>query len=932
MSRITSLVLRLSLLALLTAPVAAASLHGLRIRQVLLGTAAQPADPAYNRLKTLLQIKAGGTFDQMDIRRSMDNLFRTTLFSAITVRVVRQSENSVDLCFEVQPKPTILYLTCSHPPGFNRHELLNAIYSMRRGDPFTPERLDKAKQETRTFLRERGFFHAVIQATAVPINDGRAVRVRLDIDYGRRTRIKTVTISCPDPLLVQSARKIIATPVYYVPRDHEARLERLRRFLLQNRHLAAIVRTRETFPDPDQTVVDLTVEIEPGYRYAFVFNGMRKRYDLIAGVWEKNVFERFAEEESRRRLLNYLKNRGFLDASIDANVAIADGVKTVTFNARSGRRYRLGEVRIAGNQALDDERIRSIISSDDQLFDRLFWLRFNTLVVDLEVLKLYYYYHGFSDINIQVEPVFHENRADVVFRIQEGALQTVAAVNFSGNRAISADELQRQIRSHPGIPFVSRQVDEDQKTLQDFYEDHGYEGTVVSVATTGEQRKVLQFSIREGELMRMGDLVIIGASRMQRSLIRRLSPLHTGAPFSRRQLAVFQSKLEENSIFADLHIDPVIQADQTIDLIVRAVADRSKFYGFGFGYEQRKDPHVSLEYLDRNIFNSYSIFSGIAQVGFHAAINNGLILKVTDRRGVIAFDTPFLLRSGMNSSLKIWEETEVYPSYEFNRWGAGFTLNKKIHSQLVLEGALKWYRTNLTTLYDISLSDAQAAELPQTGIDQLGKPFDTTALSLSLVHENRNDPFNPSSGDFLSADLKLGLPLLEKDYTFLKFFWNYQRHRRLLRNAVFSISIKNGFGFGDMSISERFFAGGSHSFRGVRDDRLGPLILSPTGNSDTAEANRWIPVGGNALFLINAEITFPSLLIPIDDLFYTIFLDYGNVFRKSSDFSLNKMERAIGFGLKYRTAMGPIRIELAWNLRRNNGKTLLFQIGIGNVY
>ena len=76
----------------------------------------------------------------------------------------------------------------------------------------------------------------------------------------------------------------------------------------------------------------------------------------------------------------------------------------------------------------------------------------------------------------------------------------------------------------------------------------------------------------------------------------------------------------------------------------------------------------------------------------------------------------------------------------------------------------------------------------------------------------------------------------------------------------------------------------------------------------------------------------PSLLIPMENLYYTFFADVGNVFSKSSDFNLNKMERALGFGLKYRTPLGPIRLDFAFNLRKAAEQNFLIQIGIGNVY
>ena len=58
----------------------------------------------------------------------------------------------------------------------------------------------------------------------------------------------------------------------------------------------------------------------------------------------------------------------------------------------------------------------------------------------------------------------------------------------------------------------------------------------------------------------------------------------------------------------------------------------------------------------------------------------------------------------------------------------------------------------------------------------------------------------------------------------------------------------------------------------------------------------------------------------------------GNVFSKSSDFNLNKMERSLGFGLKYRILLGPIRLDFAFNLRKAAEQNFFIHIGIGNVY
>ncbi len=125
----------------------------------------------------------------------------------------------------------------------------------------------------------------------------------------------------------------------------------------------------------------------------------------------------------------------------------------------------------------------------------------------------------------------------------------------------------------------------------------------------------------------------------------------------------------------------------------------------------------------------------------------------------------------------------------------------------------------------------------------------------------------------------------------------------------------------NIPIHERFFAGGSNSFRGERFDELGPV-----------DAVSGKPVGGKALLLLNFEVTFP-ILSALRDLRGTFFYDIGNVFEEIEDMALISLENALGFGFRYRTPLGPIRLELGWNLNdpREERKPIVF-FTIGNLF
>jgi outer membrane protein insertion porin family len=86
------------------------------------------------------------------------------------------------------------------------------------------------------------------------------------------------------------------------------------------------------------------------------------------------------------------------------------------------------------------------------------------------------------------------------------------------------------------------------------------------------------------------------------------------------------------------------------------------------------------------------------------------------------------------------------------------------------------------------------------------------------------------------------------------------------------------------------------------------------------------------LLLFNFELAFP--IIPaFQNLYGTLFFDKGNVFERRKQISLAGLRNALGFGLKYKTPLGPVRLELGWNLDPAVGeKNLIGFITIGNVF
>ena len=110
-------------------------------------------------------------------------------------------------------------------------------------------------------------------------------------------------------------------------------------------------------------------------------------------------------------------------------------------------------------------------------------------------------------------------------------------------------------------------------------------------------------------------------------------------------------------------------------------------------------------------------------------------------------------------------------------------------------------------------------------------------------------------------------------------------------------------------------------------DQLGVRHIPP-GPNDTIDANGF-PLGGNAEMLYNLE-----LRVPLKGNFETHgFLDTGNVFKRAIDLDFNELRSAVGFGVLYKSPIGPLRFDLGFKVNPLPGESLTaFFITFGRAF
>jgi outer membrane protein insertion porin family len=484
----------------------------------------------------------------------------------------------------------------------------------------------------------------------------------------------------------------------------------------------------------------------------------------------------------------------------------------------------------------------------------------------------------------------------------------VDSLLLKGNKQVSGKIIQSLMKTRQTGIFVQQMLDEDIENITNYYHTLGLKDVQIHYSISPGENKSILIEINEGPIYQMDQVVVLGASSEQKNLLLKMFPLIQKSEYNQLKLESFKTDIENSAIFTDFKMVEIVKAPARVTVLILANPDRSFTYGFGAGWEEPikktvlrhfyKGLRGTLELQVQNVFASYSTLAALFQLG------------LDESRYAVSFNTPFFFKTKLQSYLKAWRENEIYPGYKFDRTGAAESIVSRIDQFSFVQISLNWYKTVITEL-----------EISETIIDRLNVPFDTFALSLSYAADKRDDPFHPSTGNFFSGEIKGGVLPALNNRLFFRIFLGYQKNYRLLRQGTLSVSFRNGFASEVISMTERFFAGGIQSFRGIANYSLGPV-----------DQLYGLACGGSAMFIMNIEASFPFNITPIRELYYAVFFDLGNIYPTLRDFDLFDLETAVGISLKYKTPGPFARIDFAWNLSRSAGKNFKIHIGIGNVF
>jgi outer membrane protein assembly factor BamA len=215
-----------------------------------------------------------------------------------------------------------------------------------------------------------------------------------------------------------------------------------------------------------------------------------------------------------------------------------------------------------------------------------------------------------------------------------------------------------------------------------------------------------------------------------------------------------------------------------------------------------------------------------------------------------------------------------------------------------------------------------------------------STVSATYIRDTRDFQLDAHKGIYETFEFDLNPSALGSNVDFGRFIGQTAYYKKLPANIIWANSVRLGmakaFSGSHIPLSEEFFTGGGSTIRGFPLNGAGPQRVIPAcgdpADPSTCE-NITVPVGGNQLFIVNSEFRIPVSVPGLLEKGLSVvpFYDGGNVFRTIGFHG--QYTNTIGFGFRYATPVGPIRLDIGHNLNAPPGiKSTQIFVTVGQAF
>ena len=715
-------------------------------------------------------------------------------------------------------------------------------------------------------------------------------------------------------------------------------VERLQSWLFSHGYREAEVERLPDELDAAALAVDLGFGLRLGPKFEFAVEGIAlrelKKKDLVPFLGNSGYDEALVLQ-SMERIRRYFQEKGHYRVAVVKLEEREGEVVRLAFEVVPGPRFTLDEVRFEGNERFAADRLRRLMTTSSRrlLLPGSGRLVDEELSGDLSNLRSFYRLEGFDQSSVGPARIEDKGeRLEVVIPVVEGRRREVAELVLQDLAPLDEDRVRAALPLKAGGPFHRLLLERSVDTLRALLEDRGYGAAIVSsevVWSAGDLTAIVKLRVFAGEQWVVDRTLLRGLRRTDPHIVRRFLGIQPGDPVRRAELLDVQRRLYGLGIFTrvDVRVAPGSGEGEAREILVDLEEGRSRSVAVGGGYDSESGVRGLLRLSQGNLFGKAS------------TISLDLLGSQKDQFFRLSYRQPYLGSVHAQLLGTLYAEHEDRPDFKVDRRGGQLAIGRDFGPEL----AGRLGRWSLQVFASYRLVELDAGEFnPEIPLES--RNARVASVTPTASYDRRDDPLDPTRGWNSSLQLEYAFPVLNADAHFLKLFSQATGYLPVGRFGVLAASLRGGAiepRVGGVSASTRdalqrsvpaaelFYAGGRTTHRAYRRDELGIvgetlIVDDPTGGSVDP-----FPAGGGGLALLNLEYRFP-VAGPVGG---TLFFDGGNVWNEYRDIRAGGLKWGAGFGARYLSPVGPLRLEIGWKLDREPFEDpYVWFISLGNPF
>lgn len=659
----------------------------------------------------------------------------------------------------------------------------------------------------------------------------------------------------------------------------------------------------ETRPGSGGKIVIYRVEEKPTIRYISilknrVFDDEEIRENINLGTG--SILNIFSVENNVKRLESFYKEKNYHNVSVSYEVErLQNNQADLKFIINEGDKIHIKTIMFQGNDAYTDKRLKKLMKTSEKGF--FSWITSSgelnpeDLAQDVARITAFYHNNGYIQARVSDPQVkYEEEWIYITIKINEGPQFRVGQVDVLGDMLEGKDksELMAAVSINDKEYYSRESVRKDVLALTDIYANEGFAYAEVNplIKQNPADRTVdIAYQINKGKSVYFEKIIISGNVKTRDKVIRRQLKVIEKNEYSGRDLKRSVRNLQRLDYFEDVNVNTVRgSGDDQMILKIDVSEKPTGTFSFGGGYSSVENLFAMASISQRNLFGRGQVVQLKAEVGG------------TTSRYTFSFTEPWLFDIPLSAGFDLYNWDRDYDTYDKDSTGGGLRFGYPIPN-------IDYTRAYLSYSYEISDINNITDDASDLVWDLAGENV-TSAASATLRYDSRDRQFNPTEGG--NHSLSIEYAGLGGDIGFTKYMAEAGQYFPLFWDTVGFIHGRAGYveqnTNGKLPDYERFYLGGMNSLRGFdwRD------ISSYDENGDK--------IGGDKFVQMNVEYLIP--LVKEAGVVGVLFFDIGNVYNDDEDWDLGLTRESAGFGFRWYSPMGPIRIENGYILDPREGE------------